>query len=204
MYNKEKKINENSNNGVSNLVDPFQNIQIPEDVDEATRAVIQKKIDSTKEMWKEKPGIWETWIAIGNLKRNFIKDYEGAIESYKEAIRLHGLNVVAYRSIAEIYKNDLKDYEKADEYYRLAIEVVPSEPELYISLALLLEFQFNDLEKAEEVYLNGLNKTGNNFEILNRFLTFYQRSGNKERENEIQQKINELYPDSRAAKDVVI
>jgi tetratricopeptide (TPR) repeat protein len=204
VYNNEKKISENIDASVSNLVDPFQNMQIPEDFDEATRNVIQKKIDLTKKMWEEKPGAWETWISIGNLKRNSIKDYDGAIEAYKESIRLHSLNFVAYRSIAEIYKNDLKDYEKADEYYRLAIEIVSDDPELYMSLALLQEFQFKDMEKAEEVYLNGLNNTDNNFEIINKLLTFYKRNGNKEREKEIQQKINELYPDSRAVKEIIL
>ena len=196
IYNKELKIGDN--NGADAVINPFENLVIPEDVAEATRAVMQTKIDNTKVMYQDKPDIWETWIAIGNLKV-LLGDYEGAIAAYRESISLQSNNILGYRNIAEVYKNNLRDYEKAQEFYGLAIEVNPLDPESYIAKALIEEFQLNDIESAERAYLAGLAKTGNNFEILNRALTFYQRNNNSQRAKEIQAKINELYPDSAAA-----
>ena len=129
---------------------------------EATRAVMQTKIDNTKVMYQDKPDIWETWIAIGNLKV-LLGDYEGAIAAYRESISLQSNNILGYRNIAEVYKNNLRDYEKAQEFYGLAIEVNPLDPESYIAKALIEEFQLNDIESAERTYLAGLAKTGNNF-----------------------------------------
>jgi len=197
IYDKEIKIKgDNTNIGVT--TNPFANITIPEDVDEATRAVMQIKIDKTMEMYEEKPEAWETWASIGNLKV-LLGDYDGAIVSYRESISLQSNNILGYRNIAEVYKNNLKDYEKAKEYYSLAIEVNPGDAELFVAKALVEEFQLKDIESAEKTYLEGLSKTNNNFEILNRALTFYQRNNNPEKEKLMQEKINELYPGSAAA-----
>ncbi|MDP2684223.1 MAG: tetratricopeptide repeat protein [bacterium] len=199
IYNKEVKISEKSNQNIENeQKDPFADLVIPVDIDEATKTVMQTHIDNTKEMYNEKPDIWETWIAIGNLKA-MLGDYEGAIDAYRESISLQSNNILGYRNIAEVYKNNLHDYEKAIEYYRLAIELAPGDPEIYIALALIEEYQLKDLVSAEETYLNGLRATGNNFEILNRVLYFYKNNNNPEKANEIQNKINKLYPDSAAA-----
>ena len=199
IYNKELKIGDN--NGAGTVINPFENLVIPEDVDEATRVVMQTKIDNTKAMYEDKPDIWETWIAIGNLKV-LLGDYEGAIAAYRESISLQSNNILGYRNIAEVYKNNLRDYEKAQEFYGLAIEVNPLDPESYIAKALIEEFQLNDIESAERAYLAGLAKTGNNFEILNRALIFYERNNQPQKAAEIQKKINELYPDSAAAQEI--
>lgn len=191
IYNKEAKITDN-NVEVGKITNPFENISIPEGKDEATRAVMQVKIDNTKAMYDEKPDIWETWIAIGNLKV-VLEDYEGAVDAYRQSIVLQDNNILGYRNIAEVYKNNLKDYVSAKEYYRLALELAPGDPEIYIALALVEEYQLKDLLSAEETYLNGLRNTNDNFEILNRLLLFYNRN-NPEKSKDVQDKINELYP----------
>ena len=76
----------------NNCIRSFENISIPEGKDEATRAVIQVKIDETKAMYLESPDIWETWIAIGNLK-TVLEDYEGAVEAFRQSIILQNNNI---------------------------------------------------------------------------------------------------------------
>src|SRR3989344_159316 len=104
IYNKEAKITDNSAM-VDKVIDPFENISIPEGKDEATRAVIQGKSDETKAMYLESPDIWETWIAIGNLK-TVLEDYEGAVEAFRQSIILQNNNILGYRNIAEVYKRN--------------------------------------------------------------------------------------------------
>ena len=204
IYSKEVKMNENnSGNNLQTTENPFENLSIPEEMDEATKAVMQVKIDNTKVMYNEKPDIWETWIAIGNLKV-ILRDYEGAIDAFRQSVILQSNNILGYRNMAEVYKNNLKDYESAKEYYRLAIELNPGDPELYIALALIEEYQLKDLASAEETYLNGLNATHNSFEILNRALTFYKNNGNIDMAEEMQRRIKELYPDTPAAQEISI
>ncbi len=192
-FNKDKWMPHNNNSLQDITADPFADIVIPDKFDEATKAVIQEKIDKTKEMYNDKPDIWETWIAIGNL-RAVVEDYQGAIDAYRQSIIIQSNNILGYKNIAEIYRNNLKDYEKAKEYYGLAIENNFADPDLYIALALVQQYKLNDIEGAEQTYLDGLEHTRNNFEILNRLITFYQTTGNTEKLNETKQKLKELYP----------
>lgn len=181
-----------SDNKKDNIGDPFANMAIPEEFDEATRAVAQKKIDLTKEAYLERPNIWETWIGIGNLKV-LLKDYQGAIDAYRQSLILQSNNILGYRGIAEVYNKNLEDFEKAEEYYKLAIENNPVDPEIYISLALVQDFRLNNPEAAENTYLNGLNRTDNHSSILNRLINFYKKKGDAEKqkkfENILQEKI---------------
>lgn len=181
---------------------PFENIVIPESFDEATREVIQEKIDNTKIMYDDKPDIWETWINIGNLKV-LVEDYQGAIDAYRKSIQLQSNNILGYRNIAEVYKNNLKDYEKAKEYYRLAIEINPKDIELYIALALVEEFKLEDYAAAEETYLNGLKNTNNDFSLLHRILTFYKNRGELEKADEIQRMLDQNeYSDTNGSESI--
>ncbi len=181
----------------NNIADPFVGIVIPEEFDEATRAVVQQNIDQTIAMYNESPDIWETWIAIGNL-RSLLKDYEGAISAYRQSIVLQSNNVLGYRNMAEIYRVNLQDYIKAEEYYKLAIENNFSDYELYISLALLQHNKLNNIEKAESTYLEGLMKTSNNSDIMIRLIRFYKTTGQQEKFEQRAKQLLELYPDNEA------
>ena len=174
---------------------PFDNMVIPADYDEATRAVIQEKIDGIKKVYEEKPDIWEVWISLGGLKI-LLKDYDGAIASYRQSIALYPENTLGYRGIAEVYNQNLKDYKKAEEYYKLALEINPGDAEVYISLAVLQHYRLGDTKAAETTLLTGLARTQNNEEIMVRLIRFYNTIGDKVKEKNTAKLLLQLHPDN--------
>lgn len=176
---------------------PFANMAIPMDYDEATRAVIQEKIDGIKKKYEEKPDIWEIWISIGGLK-TLLKDYDGAIAAYRQSIVLYRENPLGYRGIAEVYNQNLKDYKKAQEHYKLALEINPGDVEVYIALAVLQYYRLNDAQAAEKTFASGLARTQNNEEIMVRLIRFYNTIGDKAKEKNTAKLLLQLHPDNEA------
>ena len=176
---------------------PFANMVIPADYDEATRAVIQEKIDGIKKEYEEKPDIWEVWISIGGLK-TLLKDYAGAIAAYRQSIVLYRENTLGYRGIAEVYNQNLKDYKKAEEYYKLALENNPGDVEVYITLAVLQYYRLNDAKAAETTFITGLARAQNNEEIIVRLIRFYNTIGDKAKEKNTAKLLLQLHPDNEA------
>lgn len=180
--------------------DPFANVQVPEGLDEATRKEYEYRITGTKAMYAESPQIWETWIAIGNLK-SLLGDYTGAVAAYQKSIELQGNNVLGYRNIAEVYNTHLKDYEKAASYYRLALNNNFLDSDLYIALAQVYDHQLNQDDKAEQVYLEGLQKTQGHPDIFIRLVKFYKDNGNTGKYKEYARKLIEANPGNSAYKE---
>lgn len=162
--------------------DPFIGLVIPEKyaADPATKAVIEGKIAATKAMYAEKPDIWETWIAIGNL-RAILEDFDGAIDAYKQSVALQENNILGYRNIAEMYIQHIRDYEKAADYYRLAIENQDNAPELYVALAFVYYKHLGNNEEAEKTYIRGLQRTQFDPEVMTSMIQFYKDTGNIEK-----------------------
>jgi tetratricopeptide (TPR) repeat protein len=183
---------------VDHNLDPLANVVVPDGLDEATATRYKFEIDGTKEMYQDKPDIWETWIAIGNLK-NLLKDYEGAISAYEKSLLLTKNNVLAKRNIAEVYFQGLKNYESAAVYYQLAVDQNLKDVESYMGLALTYHKQLGDLEKAEKAYKDGLHNLPGHPDLMTRLINFYKDIGEQEkyaetvRELRRQQPNNEVY-----------
>lgn len=181
--------------------DPFRNITIPASYasDPATKKVIEDRIAGTKAMYEESPNIWETWIAIGNLK-SLLEDYPGAIAAYQKSLEFQSNNMLAYRNIAEVYNTHLQDYEQAANYYRLALNTNFSDSGLYIQLGLIYDKQLQKSDEAEKLYLDGLNKAADNTDIYTTIIKFYKDHGNMEKYKEYAQKLIALHPDNELYK----
>jgi tetratricopeptide (TPR) repeat protein len=162
--------------------DPLAGLMIPEKYasDTATKKVIDDKIAAVKTRYAEQPNVWETWIAIGNL-RALLEDFPGAIDAYKQSIAIQGNNILGYRNIAEVYNQHLHDYDAAAEYYRLAIENNFADAELYTALAFVEYKHRGNAEEAEKIYIQGLRSTGFANEILVALIQFYKDMGNAEK-----------------------
>lgn len=187
---------------VGEELDPFSGLTIPEKylADTATKKVIEDKIAATKVMYAEKPKIWETWIAIGNL-RALLEDYKGAIRAYEQSIALQPNNILGYRNIAEIYNQHLKDYKRTAEYYKLALENEFNNAELYTALAFVYYKQLGNNEEAEKIYIEGLRRTSFDSSILTALIQFYKDTGNTEKYIENVRLLIERNPDNTFYRD---
>lgn len=182
--------------------DPFANLTIPAGIDENTKKVYQEKIDQTKEMYKNDPNIWETWIGIGNLKR-MLKDYDGAISAYQHSVTIQSNNILGYPNIAHVYEEDLQDYQKAVNYYRLALNNRFDDPDLYIQLGNVLYRRLYQNAEAEKVYLDGLQKTRIHPDVVYQLIVFYKETGNREKYEEYVRLARKGYPnETRFSKEV--
>lgn len=181
--------------------DPFAGLTIPEKYnrDPDVKAVVEAQLAGTIKMYKQKPNIWETWIAIGNIKRQ-LSDFNGAIAAYQRSIEMQGNNILGERNIAEVYDTDLKDYEKAAAHYRAALNNDFTDIGLYKSLAFLEFKKLGNNEEAEKTYIQGLQKTGFNSELLLALIDFYKATGNTEKYKENSALLLEQHPDNAAFK----
>ncbi len=184
---------------VSVATDPFANIVIPDvyATDPATKQVIQNKIDLTKKLYMDKPNIWETWIAIGNLK-SLLQDYPGAVVAYQKSLDITGNNLLGNRNIAMIYDQNIHDYAKAEVYYRAAIKSDPTASDLYIALAEMEYQRLQRPDRAESVFLDGLAQTSNNPELWSHMIAFYQATGNTTKYAAAVRALVQAYPNNQA------
>lgn len=173
--------------------DPFAGVSVPATVDAATAAVMTEKIALTKEMFASKPEIWETWVAIGNLK-TMLGDYQGALAAYQVSVTLQSNNIVAERNIAALYANQLADYEKAALHYRLAIANEVNNAELYANLVNIEWKKFKDFKAAEATLIDGLNRTKNNYDLVYLAVDFYTATSQADKAAEYSKLLNTIKP----------
>lgn len=176
--------------------DPLANIVIPEKYssDQTTRQMMEKRIDQVRKLYHDKPNIWETWIAIGNIKADIAEDYAGAIEAYKKSLSITPNNILAYRNIAEMYNQHLHDYDKAATYYRLAINNKFDDYEMYIALAQIQHNRLNQNDEAEKTLLDGLKHTGNKPEIWVQLIYLYRDTKNTAKYKSSAKELLKAYP----------
>ncbi|MEM1324661.1 MAG: tetratricopeptide repeat protein [Bacteroidota bacterium] len=89
---------------------------------------------------------------MGNIFRDYLKDYEKAEVFYLKAIE--GGDGVACRKLGWLYENKKKDYTQAEKYYQQAIE--KGEMLAWGNLGNLYRDKYLDYQKAEEYYLNAV------------------------------------------------
>lgn len=160
--------------------DPLALVTVPSNLDEATRTLYEEKLEGTKKMYQEMPNIWETWVAIGNIKSLF-GDYQGALAAYEKSVTLQPNNIVAQRNIAVLYNNQLNDPERAAAHYQLAIDNEPGDVELYGDLAMIQFKRLNRPSDAEATLLQALNRGRSKRDSLSRLVRFYEETNNQEK-----------------------
>lgn len=181
-----------------NLADPFADLVVFTSEDPATQSIYDEKVSLTKQAWQEKPDIWETWIAIGNLYV-FFQQYEEGIAAYEQSIVAHS-NIVGHRNIATVYARDLQQYKKAEEYYRLALKDDFSDETLYINLAQLQRIHLNDPKAAEETLREGLSRAGNKQDILVQLIVLYGVTGETDKQKETVKELLDRFPEEQYKK----
>ncbi len=184
------------------ITDPLAAVAVPEGLDEATKAVYEEKIQLTKEMFASKPNIWETWIAVGNLK-NLLQDYDGALQAYQYSVTLQPNNIVGERNIATLYADQFKDYERAAIHYRAAIRNEVNNVELYTNLIMIEWKQLNDVTTAESTLQTGLVKTRYHYDMVKLAADFYNQTGNVTRAKEYETALAKMARPSQPAPAVL-
>lgn len=173
-------------------IDPFARVRIPTDIDAATKAVFEQKIAATKQMYTEKPLIWESWIAIGNLYV-LLKDYDSALVAFQKSLDLQSNNIIAHRNMAEVHRTK-GDFEQAATQYRLAIQNNFPDTELYIELANLYYKQLKKPDEAEKVLTGAIQRLGPKADLLLALIDLYKTTGNSEKYIEGVQALRRNYP----------
>jgi tetratricopeptide (TPR) repeat protein len=190
-------------NTTSTMADPFLGMVIPPEYasDPATKAVIERKIELVKKAYSEKPGTWETWIAVGDIK-SLLKDYNGAIAAYRNSLALNSHNIVGYRNLAVVYENNLNDFQKAAENYKLAIDNNPGDIENYIELARVQSKRLNHPLDAEKTLKDGLKVTNYNPDLWLTLVRHYQSVGDTKNYTEQAKALMEAYPANTQYKEL--
>ncbi len=90
------------------------------------------------------------------LKRRFLKDFNGALKDYNSSIKFNPNYVRAYLLRGLIYERNFRDYEAAEKNYRKSIEIDPNCGACFVQLGYLSERIEPDemiihLEKALEL-----------------------------------------------------
>ncbi|MBU1076438.1 MAG: tetratricopeptide repeat protein [Spirochaetes bacterium] len=84
-------------------------------------------------------------------KAYFQKDFQAALDLYKQALTMDPGFVEVYNNIATTYFQ-LKDFKNAVDYWKLTLLFTPEEIDIYINLALAYETQIKDLDQAVKYY----------------------------------------------------
>ena len=68
---------------------------------------------------------YEVYNNIALLYKNYVKDYQKALEYFSKEIELNPSDAIAYRNRADLYASQLQDLDKALEDYNKAVSVEP-------------------------------------------------------------------------------
>lgn len=179
--------------------DPFASLVIPQkfQTDAATKQVIEQHINDAKKLYKEKPNVWESWVAIGGI-RLLVEDYRGAIDAYKKSAKLAPNNPVSYRDIASVYDTNLRDNENAAYYYRLAIRNNPRDADLYVLLGNLQYQRLHNANAAETTYRDGALHSADPAQLMTMLVFLYQKTGDTQKYKDEVRQLIQKYPQNAA------
>lgn len=107
----------------------------------------------------------KAWINLG-IYQKMAGDYEGAILSWKYAIRLSPTDYVPPANLGNLYAYFVKNNTQAEVYYKEAISKGPTQAYLYVQLAEAYRDVFKDLTKARATVDAGLVKIPNDANLL--------------------------------------
>lgn len=143
------------------------------------------------------PADSETHFLLGVTAYNR-KDYNTAVNAYKEAIRLNANHFEAYNSMGNAYR-DTKQYAEAEKSYRKAIELRPQFSFAYTNLALMLEA--NEPAKAIQVLQEGIKVFPGDMDMRYTLATVYASAGKTDEAKKTLEAILKDAPGYTAASD---
>ena len=145
---------------------------------------------------REDGDYYNNWIDIGVVKQG-LKDFEGAIVAWEQAIALDDQRSLAYANLANSDKSFVKDFDQAEFYYQQAIANdnigyffdYESYAELYV------HYLPEDSNKVEEIMMNGADKTPTQNKIVfYHYLYNYFQDKDSDKADFYRQQILEINP----------
>ena len=120
-------------------------------LDKMNEETLQISLDDLNKQYQkltEDDHIYIRWNNIGILKKR-LKDYDGAIEAWENAISTNPDQYLAFGNLADLYLFDLGEYEKAEEYYLKVLKLNQNNYTYYHGIASL--YRYNLTDRADRV-----------------------------------------------------
>lgn len=147
-------------------------IKIPQHFTAQERDQIEARLNdilNDPEKGKNNAGMYNN---IGIL-RSSVKDYRGAIRSFRKAKSRNPDDARFDRNMGITYKY-MGDYNNAEKSFQNALALMPTQPEFWIELGELYIYHIHDPVKAKLFYLQVLERNINNIDLLRAYANFSQ------------------------------
>ena len=123
---------------------------------------------------------FSAYLRLG-VNFNNLGEKQKALEFYNKALRTDSKSILALNNIAEIY-SDSGDYKKAEEYFLKLVEYYSDKTDFYRKLGYLYQYRLNKTPvEIETFFKQGLEKTGNNADLITWLISYFQEIGDNEK-----------------------
>ena len=123
---------------------------------------------------------FSAYLRLG-VNFNNLGEKQKALEFYNKALRTDSKSILALNNIAEIY-SDSGDYKKAEEYFLKLVEYYSDKTDFYRKLGYLYQYRLNKTPvEIETFFKQGLEKTGNNADLIIWLISYFQEIGDNEK-----------------------
>jgi len=123
---------------------------------------------------------FSAYLRLG-VNFNNLGEKQKALEFYNKALRTDSKSILALNNIAEIY-SDSGDYKKAEEYFLKLVEYYSDKTDFYRKLGYLYQYRLNKTPvEIETFFKQGLEKTGNNVDLITWLISYFQEIGDNEK-----------------------
>ena len=123
---------------------------------------------------------FSAYLRLG-VNFNNLGEKQKALEFYNKALKTDSKSILALNNIAEIY-SDSGDYKKAEEYFLKLVEYYSDKTDFYRKLGYLYQYRLNKTPvEIETFFKQGLEKTGNNVDLITWLISYFQEIGDNEK-----------------------
>ena len=123
---------------------------------------------------------FSAYLRLG-VNFNNLGEKQKALEFYNKALKTDSKSILALNNIAEIY-SDSGDYKKAEEYFLKLVEYYSDKTDFYRKLGYLYQYRLNKTPvEIETFFKQGLEKTGNNADLIIWLISYFQEIGDNEK-----------------------
>ena len=123
---------------------------------------------------------FSAYLRLG-VNFNNLGEKQKALEFYNKALKTDSKSILALNNIAEIY-SDSGDYKKAEEYFLKLVEYYSDKTDFYRKLGYLYQYRLNKTPvEIETFFKQGLEKTGNNADLITWLISYFQEIGDNEK-----------------------
>lgn len=105
--------------------------------------------------------------------RSGLKDYAGAVDSFKKAIQKNPDDPRFWRNLAITYSYQDK-YKESEDAFLHVFKAAPTTPDYWLELGELYQFKLKDNAKARSFYLEALSRTNQNISVAQAFANFLE------------------------------